>query len=437
MTTASAKRVLIITYYWPPSGGSGVQRWLKFAKYLPEFGWEPIVVAPEGADYPVCDASLLKEVEDVTVLRYPIWEPYSLYRKLTGAKPGENFGATPTKKLSLTKRVSTWIRANFFVPDPRIYWVKPTVKSLKAYLQKHPVDLIVTTGPPHSVHLIGKTLQEQVPGTKWIMDIRDPWSQFDIHLSFNPGARAKQKNARLEQECLNAATRVIGTAYSTPSHLVEFDTSKFQTITNGYDAADFEGLQASESKQEKFHIYHTGLLNAVRNPTAFWTALAKLCESNASFAERLHVHLIGKVADEVKASLVSQQALRGKYTITEWIQHDELVRRYSDADLFLLVPNKSNNAKGQINGKLFEYLAAGKPVLHIGPFDADNTTILDEVHAGLTVLPGDVDGTMGAVLNFFEGRFGESPYALQPKAVLQFERKHVTKQLATLFDQLQ
>ena len=116
------------------------------------------------------------------------------------------------------------------------------------------------------------------------------------------------------------------------------------------------------------------------------------------------------------------------------MQHDELVARYADADLFLLIPNKSNNAKGQINGKLFEYLAAGKPVLHIGPFDADNTTILDEVHAGLTVLPEDVDGAMGALLNFFEGRFSESPHALKPEAVLQFERKEVTRQLATLFE---
>lgn len=444
MTTASAKRVLIISYYWPPSGGSGVQRWLKFAKYLPAFDWTPIVVAPQGADYPVLDESLLKEVADVEVLRYPIWEPYSLYRKLTGAKPGENFGSTPMKKQSLAKRFSTWIRANFFVPDPRVYWVKPTVKSLLRYLKEHPVDVVITTGPPHSVHLIGKRLREQVTGLKWVMDVRDPWSQFDIHLSFNPGARARRKNEMLEQSCLQAADRVIGTAYSMPTHLMDFDSSKYHTITNGYDAADFEGVKQEKQKTDKFHIYHTGLLNAVRNPTAVWEALARLVDADAGFAdessaglrERLHVYLIGNVAPEVKASIDEIPQLNGKVTITPWLKHDALVKRYADADLFLLCPNQSDNAKGQINGKLFEYLAAGKPVLHIGPFDADNTTILDDVHAGLTVPPGDVDGTEEALRRFFDGRFGESPHALQREGVLKFERKQVTQQLATLLDSL-
>ncbi|MFK8057683.1 MAG: glycosyltransferase family 4 protein [Saprospiraceae bacterium] len=436
MSKASAKRVLIISYYWPPSGGSGVQRWLKFAKYLPEFDWEPIVVAPEGADYPVADESLLKEVEDITVLRYPIWEPYSLYRKLTGAKPGENFGVVPAKKQSLTKRFSTWIRANFFVPDPRVFWVKPTTKGLVKYLKDNPVDVVITTGPPHSVHLIGKALKKRVKGLKWIMDVRDPWSQFDIHLSFNPGARAKRKNERLEQECLTAADKVIGTAYSMPTHLMDFDTNKYQTITNGYDASDFQGLPSVKSKKDKFHIYHTGLLNAVRNPTAVWTALAKLVDADAGFAERLKVFLIGNVATEVKASIDALPQLKDKVTITPWMKHNELVQKYDDADLFLLCPNQSDNAKGQINGKLFEYLAAGKPVLHIGPYDADNTSILDDVHAGLTVPPGDVDGTEGALQRFIDGRFGESPHALQREGVLKFERKQVTKQLATLLDSL-
>jgi len=434
MSIKTQKRVLIITYYWPPSGGSGVQRWLKFAKYLPEFDWKPIVVAPENADYPVVDESLVKEVAEVEVLRYPIWEPYSLYRKFTGAKAGENFGSTPTKKQSFTKRLSTWIRANFFVPDPRVYWVKTTTKSLLAYLKDNPVDVVITTGPPHSVHLIGKALREQAAGLKWIMDVRDPWSQFDIHLSFNPGKRAKKKNQAYESSCLQAADRVIGTASSMPTHLMPFDTSKYHTITNGYDAADFENLEASEPSTDKFHIYHTGLLNTVRNPTAVWTALSQLIDEDSSFAERLEVHLIGNVASEVNASIGALPQLREKVTFTPWMNHTALLSRYADADLFLLCPNQSDNAKGQINGKLFEYLAAGKPVLHIGPYDADNTTILDDVHAGLTVPPGDVHGTKEALRRFIDGRFGESPHAMKKEGVLKFERKQVTLQLATLLD---
>ncbi len=432
----SSKRVLIVTYYWPPSGGSGVQRWLKFSKYLPQYGWQPVVVAPENADYPVCDESLVEEVAaaQVEVLRVPIWEPYALYRKLTGASQSEH-GSSPSGNPGLLKRLSRWVRANFFVPDPRVMWVRPTVAAIEKYLATASIDAVVTTGPPHSVHLIGKSLKEAHPELPWIMDVRDPWSQFDVHLAFGPGARARHKNERLERECLAAADRVIGTSYSMPTHLEPFDRSKYTAITNGYDAADFEQLTArARPEGEKFHLYHTGLLNAVRNPEAVWQALARMVGEDAAFAAQLHIYLIGTVAEEVVASLARLPALAGKWTVEPWMSHDELVLRYGDADAFLLCPNQSDNAKGQINGKLFEYLAMRRPVLHVGPYDSDNTLILDEAHAGLTVPPGDVDGCVAALRQLYTGHFTSSAHSFQARVIERFEREETAGELVRVLE---
>ncbi len=426
------KRVLVVTYYWPPSGGSGVQRWLKFSRYLPEFGWDATVVTPENPDFPVRDESLLAEVgPDTEVIRLPIWEPYAAYRQLTGAKPGENFGAGPDKSPSLLKRFSTWVRANFFVPDPRVYWVRPTVKAIAEYLTRASVDAIVTTGPPHSVHLIGLGLKRRFPALPWILDVRDPWSQFDVHLAFGPGARARAENERLERTCLAAADVVLGTAPSMPDSLEPFDSSKYRCVTNGYDESDFPEVQAASAKTTgRFHLYHTGLLNAVRNPVAVWEALGRMCAHDARFAERLHVYLIGTVAGEVRRSLADQPGLRGRWTIEPWMDHATLLGRYADADAFLLCPNRSDNARSQINGKLFEYLAMRRPILHVGPFDSDNTRLLDEAHAGLTVMPGDRQGMIGALEQLSGGRFNASEHAFSDRVIRRFSRRATAEQLS-------
>ena len=194
------RRVLVISYYWPPSGGSGVQRWVKFVKYLPSEGWEPVVFAPENADYPALDPSLASEIPaDIKVLRGRIWEPYAAYRKLTGAKSTEVTEISSGKK-TFKQRLSLWIRANLFVPDPRIGWVKPSVKTLLQYLQEHPVDAIVTTGPPHSVHLIGQKLHKAT-GIPWIPDFRDPWSRM-YYLRYLPMTAATWRKLRAQEQAV-------------------------------------------------------------------------------------------------------------------------------------------------------------------------------------------------------------------------------------------
>lgn len=236
------KRVLVIAYYWPPSGGSGVQRWVKFVKYLPAEGWEPVVFAPLNADYPSLDPSFEAEVPaSVEVLRGRIWEPYAAYRKLLGGK-GASTQVTEISsgKKTWKQKLSLWIRANLFVPDPRVGWVKPSVKTLKAYLAEHPVDVIITTGPPHSVHLIGQRLHKEL-GTPWIPDFRDPWSRM-YYLKYLPmTGRTWRRLRSQEQAVLDECSTVLA---CTPQVQEEF-RAQTQTpvacITNGFDEEDFTG----------------------------------------------------------------------------------------------------------------------------------------------------------------------------------------------------
>ena len=149
----SRKKVLIITYYWPPSGGAGVQRWLKFVKYLPKFGWEPIVFTVQNGEYPVIDNSLVNDVSsNLQVIKSPIWEPYSIYKKLTGRKKEETINSgflIESEKSKFIENIGKWVRGNFFIPDARKFWIKPSVKTLSNFLIKHPVDIITSSGPPH------------------------------------------------------------------------------------------------------------------------------------------------------------------------------------------------------------------------------------------------------------------------------------------------
>ena len=435
------RRLLIVTYYWPPSGGSGVQRWLKLAKVLPSLGWQPVVVTPLDADYAVRDEGLHVDVPpEAEVLRLPIREPYAAYRKLTGASAAEQPGAG-TGRPGLLKRLSLWVRANLFVPDPKVLWVGPTARRLTAYLREHPVDAVVTTGPPHSLHLVGARLSRAVPDLPWLLDVRDPWSQFDVHLGFGPGARARAKNRALERRCLGAATRVLGTAPSMPADLEPFDRSKFRVVTNGYDEEDFPtppdgGRPTSPATADRFVLLHTGLLSPGRNPVALWRALAQLCRADPGFAERLTIRLIGTTAPEVAAAIAAHPELDGKLELTPWLPHDQIVGRYREADCLLLCPTRSDNARSQINGKLFEYLAARRPVLHVGPYDADNTRLLDEAHAGLTVMPGDVDGARDAVRRIAAGHFAATPHAFDDAVIARYSRRATAERLVGVLEEV-
>ena len=311
------KKVLIITYYWPPSGGGGVQRWLKFAKYLPDNGWEPIIFTPKNPEFPVIDHSLEKDIDkNLKIIKYPIWEPYQLFKKLSGRPKKEkvNTGLLfDDKKPGFKEKAALWIRGNLLIPDPRIFWVKPAFRYLEKKWSEINPDLIITTGPPHSLHLIGLKLQKafEVP---WIADFRDPWSQIDILDIFYPTIIAIRKQQKLEKKVLENATKVITVSDYWGDVLKDTAGEKVSVITNGYDKNDFKEIGKSKDP-EKFRISHMGIINSLRNPKALWQKLEDLCSIHPGFNNDLEINLIGTVDPGLVKELNTYPSLSQKLKV--------------------------------------------------------------------------------------------------------------------------
>ena len=267
------KRVLIITYYWPPSGGSGVQRWVKFAKYLPKEGWQPVIYTPENPEFTAIDRTLAAEIPpEAEVIKRPILEPYGVYKKLLGKKGSEGGEVNPINggKKNWKQKLSLFIRGNFFIPDPRVFWVRPSIRFLKRYLKEHPVDAIVTTGPPHSMHLIGLGLSKAT-GLPWLADFRDAWTNMFYYKYLELGKRADEKQHRLEKAVLDNATIVVSVSPYEQKDFQKITSNEVRLMTNGFDPADY---RADSETDEFFNITLTGLFASAGNPRVLWKVLS-------------------------------------------------------------------------------------------------------------------------------------------------------------------
>ena len=388
------KRVLIITYYWPPSGGSGVQRWLKMSKYLPEYGWQPVIYTTENAEYPIVDPSLEKDVSpEAEVIRRPINEPYTFYKKFLGIKKEETvkmgFIQEKEKKKSWKSELSLWIRGNLFIPDARRWWVKPSVKYLKSYLKDHPVNAIISTGPPHSMHLIAMALKEAT-GLPWIADFRDPWTEIDYYQDLHLTRWADHKHHRLEHEVLTKADKVVTVAPDGARRLGRIGNRNVRVIYNGFDRDDDATAEVTPS--EKFSITYLGVLSKIQNPEKLWEALGELVSENAKFNNDLQINMIGQIDSSVAKS-IGENGLNGSTTYLPYLPHEQVsaVHRSSTLLLLLLMPDSEPRAKGLLTGKLFEYLASGRPILCIGPEDGDAAHVINEANAGTAIGFDDKD----------------------------------------------
>jgi glycosyltransferase involved in cell wall biosynthesis len=428
-------KVLVITYYWPPSGGSQVLRWLKFSKYLPEFGWIPVIYTPENPEPQETDPSLIKEIPDeITVIKHPIWEPYRLYKMFSRKGKDEKISTafiSEKKSNSLIDKTSNFIRSNFFIPDARRFWIKPSYRFLRKYLDKNHVDLMVSSGPPHSMHIIALLLKKTL-NIPWIADFRDPWTNIDYYRHLLLTSRADKKHHRLEKEVLTNADYVVAVSPTMKKEFIGTGAKKVKTITNGYD--DYTIKIDEKKRDKKFSILHVGSVPGTRNAETLWKVLAELAASEKGFADNLQINLIGKVDYSVIESLKKHNLIR--FTIREkYMPHIKALERMAMAQLLLLLINNTPNAAGILTNKFYEYLSVRRPILGIGPADGDTAAILKITRAGKISDFGDFEGIKQNILSFYN-LYLKNKLEINSGNIDRFSRFNLTKELVTTFQEV-
>lgn len=431
------KKVLIITYYWPPSGGSGVQRWLKFVKYLPSYQWEPHVFTPENPSFSIQDLSLEKDIPpEAEVIRFPIWEPYHIFFKIS-AWLGTKKEAKPTSLVSARQKtifqhISTWIRGNFFIPDPRLFWIKPSVKFLSEYLIDNHITTIITTGPPHSLHIIGLKLKLKYPHLRWLADFRDPWSEWGLLDSLMVSKMAHQFHKRMEKKVLETADEIITI---TPFYVKQFQhlsNRPVKLLTNGFDEEDFKGIVYA--KTDKFIIRHVGIVNEKCDPTPFMNALKIEMEDHKDFARDVQVEFIGEVHPHFSSYVDKIDVLRAVTRFPGNISHQELMAMYGSSSLLLMILTGYKDAAGFLPGKLFEYCATGLPILGVGPIDGDAASFLKETGAGVMLESHDSNGLRKVLQKCYQNwHAGQKPSVISAQAH-GFSRKNITGKLVEILN---
>ena len=373
------KKILIITYYWPPAGGPGVQRWLKFVKYLPSYGFQPIVYVPDNPTYPIIDEGLLSEISsEAIILKNKIFEPYQIATFFSRNKTKNiSAGIIPNqKKQSFIVQLLLWIRGNIFIPDARFLWVKPSVKFLHQYIIANDIQTIVTSGPPHSLHLIGYQLQKKVQ-VKWIADFRDPWTTIGYHKQLKLSAFAEKKHKKLEHQVLNAADAIIVTSKSTKIEFEKLTVKPITVITNGFDTEN----NVKQTLDSKFSLSHIGSFLSERNPKILWESLSELCLEIENFKNNLQIKLIGAVSDAIFQTITDFK-LTDCILNLGYISHHDAIAEQRKSQVLLLIEIDSEDTKSIIPGKLFEYLVSGRPILAIGPKDSDFAEIIINTNTG-------------------------------------------------------
>lgn len=420
-------RVLIITYYWPPAGGPGVQRWLKFVKYLPEFGVEPTVYIPENPSYPMTDTTLEADVaEGVKLIRGKIWEPYGLASVFSGKRTGKlSRGLIQEKQQSLPEKLMLWVRGNLFIPDARKFWISPSVKLLKDHLAVHPADVIVTTGPPHSTHLIGMKLKEEL-NLPWIADFRDPWTGIGYHEKLKLSKYARKRHQQLEAKVMDAADLLLTTSEFTSAAFEDITSTRVMTITNGYDNADLSETNPSDG----FTIAHIGSLLTGRDPEILWQVLSELVLEEPGFASELKIVLAGAVSEDVVLSLAKYQ-LRSFTKDHGYVDHQKALQLQREARILLLLEKDTVETREIIPGKVFEYMAAGRPVIAMGPDPWAARAILEDSGVGKVFSYRDKNALKSEIRQLYS-KYRQGGILLEEAKIDKYSRRSLTAELSKL-----
>ncbi|HNB31076.1 MAG TPA: glycosyltransferase [Saprospiraceae bacterium] len=433
MKTSSKKTVLIITYYWPPSGGPGVQRCLYFVKYLREFGWEPIVYTVENGEFPYLDNSLEKQIPDgVEVIKKEAWEPFSIYKKLMGldktVKLKPNIMVEKTGRPWLHK-LSTFVRGNFFIPDARMFWIQPSVKFLKQYTEEHHIDVIMTSSPPHSVQLIGYHLKK-LTGIPWLSDYRDPWTKIFFWDKLKMTGWAKRKNEQLENKCLAAADRIVTVSQGCSRDFAALSSKNVEVITNGFDESSNHDLV---SARHDLVIGYGGTLSNDRNPELLWQVIGELCNAGVKEGKHLRIQFTGAIDPAVYDS-IRDAGLEHHLIVCEALPHDEYLRKIRSSDILLLIGAKDQ--PGVLTGKLFEYLSFQIPIISISPRGSDIEEILKQTGCGVNADYNSKEEIASALRRVIAMTGASGQFSPNKNEIDQYSRRNLTARLASVLDSM-
>lgn len=409
------KKVLVITYYWPPSGGAGVQRWVKFIKYFKDQNINPFIISvdPDFASYPLIDNSLKNDIPDNTnVYLTKTNEPYSFYKKINNNQT-PYAGFANEGRPNFFQKIARFIRGNFFIPDSRKGWNNFAYKKAVEILEKENIDTVITTSPPHSTQLIGLKLKE-TQNIKWIADLRDPWTDIYYYKSMLHTKWAKQKDLNYEKRVIEKSDKVVVVSDSIKQLLLNKSNlvkeSKIHIIPNGFDDDDF--LVSSKNNKSKFLLSYVGTITKDYPLDSIKKSISNL---------NINLEFTGK-ADEPTKLLLNEVA-----SFNNHVKHKESINLLLASDMLLLVIPKISNNKGILTGKLFEYLGARKPILCIGPTDGDAAKIIEECKAGKTFDYSDENG----IYDFIE-TYMSNEFIFENKNYLKYSRRNLTKNLSKI-----
>ncbi len=422
------KKVLIIAYYWPPAGGPGVQRWLKFVKYLPDFNIEPVVYVPENPSYPISDKTLIEEIpKGITVIKHPIKEPYkwaSFFSKKASKTISKGIIPDSGKQRFIDK-ILLYVRGNFFIPDARKFWIKPSVTFLSKYIKSHQIETIITTGPPHSLHLIGLGLKSRFD-IKWIADFRDPWTTIGYHKQLKLSKASQAKHKALEKQVLNTANQILVTSNNTKEEFKVLTNTPIHVITNGYDNEPVPDF----IPDTKFSLAHIGTLLSKRNPNVLWQVLSDIIKENDLFAKDFELNFVGMVSEAVLQS-IKKHGLSNYVIHTGYVSHNESIVFQKKSKVLLLVEIDSDETKCIIPGKLFEYMVSGRPIIAIGPKASDVETILKNTNTGRFFSYNDYKQLKTTILEYYEA-YKNNVLEVYPIGLQAYSRKTLTQTLSKL-----
>ena len=422
------KKVLIITYYWSPAGGPGVQRWLKFVKYLPEFDIEPIVYCPENPSYPTLDSTLCGDVsENITILKHPIREPLRFLKLFFKTKTKAYAkGLIPTaSKQGILDRFLIFIRGNFFIPDARISWVKPSVDFLSDYISKNKIDTIITTGPPHSVHLIGMRLKAKHL-LKWFSDFRDPWVDINYHHQLKLTKNTQKQHLILEKRVLSNADHIIVTSAQTKLLFSKKTNQPITVVTNGFDDASISKVKMDLN----FTLTHIGFLSSQRNPAILWDVLSELIHELTDFKEKFRLVFVGTVSVDVINS-INASGLEPYLDIIETVPHFDAAKYQRKSQVLLLLEGNTKAATYIIPGKLFEYINAQRPIIAIGPQPSDITSILKETNTGNYFKYDEKEALKHQIIELFTA-YKNNNLCVNSRGIERYSRRNCTQQLSQI-----